>query len=85
MFRIWSKVLTEEHIERQFVYEKDTKFAYSRFFDYLAEICTALDVPTPVLLKTHVFNFAKFNHVVFRPSDFMEAVSFDKFVLENIM
>ena len=85
MFRIWAKVLTEEHIERQFVYEKDTKFAYSRFFDYLAEICTALDVPTPVLLKTHVFNFAKFNHFVFRPSDFMEAVSFDKFVLENIL
>lgn len=85
MFRIWAKILKEEHIERQFVYESEKKFTYSHFFDYLSEICTALDVPTPVLLKPHVFNYAKFRHVVFRPSDFMESVPFDKLVLENIL
>lgn len=85
MFRIWAKVLYREHIEKQTVYESEKKFTYSQFFSYLAEICDGLDIPTPVLLKTHVFNYAKFNHVVFRPADFMESVSFDKLVLENIL
>ncbi len=85
MFRIWAKVLKEEHIEKQFVYEKDEHFTYSQFFTYLTDICGELDIPTPVLLKAHIFNYAKFRHVIFRPSDFMEQVPFDKFVLENIL
>lgn len=85
MFRIWAKVLQEDHIQKQFVYESDKKFAYSDFFAYLSEICTALDEPTPVLLKTHVFHYAKFNRVVFRKDDFIESISFDKLILENIL
>ena len=84
MFKIWAKVFKNEHIEKQTVYENDAKFTYSEFFNYLAEICDTLDVPTPVLLKTHIFNYAKFRHVVFRPADFMEEVPFDKLVLENL-
>lgn len=72
-------------IERQIVFAREEKFTYAGFFGYLTEICGALDVPTPVLLKTHVFNYAKFNHVIFRPADFMENVPFDKLVLENIL
>lgn len=85
MFRIWAKVLKEEHIIKQTVYESDKKFTYSQFFKYLAEICDSLDIPTPVLLKSHVFNYAKFNHVIFRPADFMESITFSKLVLENIL
>lgn len=85
MFRIWAKVLKEGHIEKQFVYENPKKFNYSDFFTYLSEICGELDVPTPVLIKTHVFNYAKFNHVAFRPDDFIEEVPFDKLLLENIL
>ena len=85
MFRIWGKVLKDGHIVRQVTYEREAKFSYSRFFSYLTDICDALDVPTPVLLKPHIFNYAKFNHVIFRPSDFMEDVPFDRLVLENIL
>lgn len=85
MFRIWAKVLSGDHIEKQTVYAREEKFTYSRFFEYLAEICDGLDVPTPVLLKPHVFQYAKFNHVVFRPADFMEDIPFDKLILENIL
>ncbi len=84
MLRIWAKVLKEGHILKQTTYEKDETFTYSAFFRYLAEICDGLDVPTPVLLKPHLFQYAKFRHVVFRPSDFMETVDFDRLVLENI-
>ena len=85
MFRIWGKVIKDGHIIRQTTYEREEKFTYAHFFCYLADICDALDVPTPVLLKTSIFNYAKFNHVIFRPSDFMEDVPFDRLVLENIL
>lgn len=85
MFRIWAKVFLEDHIEKQTVYKRDDKFTYSEFFRYLADICDELDVPTPILLKPHIFNYAKFNHVIFRPADFMEDVPFTKLVLENIL
>ena len=84
MFRIWAKVLAEGRIQKQCTYEREEKFTYSNFFRYLADICGELDIPTPVLLKTHLFNYAKFNHTVFRPRDFVESVDFDKLVLENI-
>ena len=85
MFRIWAKVLKEGHIQKQYVYESNRKFTYSDFFSYLTDICGELDVPTPVLIKTHILNYAKFNHVVFRPDDFIEEISFDKLLLENIL
>ena len=85
MFRIWGKVIKDGHVIRQTTYEREEKFTYAHFFNYLADICDALDVPTPVLLKTSIFNYAKFNHVIFRPSDFMEDVPFDRLVLENIL
>lgn len=84
MIRIWAKVLKRDKIEKQFVLSKDESLSWGAFFDYLTEICYALDIPTPVLLKTHVFNFAKFNFVRFIKSDFLENVPFDKLVLENI-
>ena len=84
MFRIWAKVMSEGRIALQTTFESEEKFSYADFFHYLTEICDMLDIPTPVLLKNHLFQYAKFKHVVFRPSDFMEGVSFDKLLLENI-
>ena len=54
------------------------------FFDYITDICQAMDVPTPVLTKTHIFNFAKFNHVKFIPRDFVESLGYDQLFLENL-
>ena len=85
MFRIWAKVMQEDHIAKQTVYEREEKFTYANFFNYLTDICDELDIPTPVLLKPHIFNYAKFNHVIFRPADFMETPEFDKLILENLL
>lgn len=84
MFRIWAKIYKEERITRQNTFEFQETFSYSEFFSYLSKICDGLDIPTPVLLKPHIFNYAKFRHVVFRPSDFMESVNFEKLVLEKL-
>ena len=85
MFRIWGRIEREHKIARQTTYESTVKFEWSDFFKYLADICEALDIGTPILLKTHIFNYAKFNRVTFLPRDFAEPVNFDKLVLENIL
>ena len=83
--KIWAKLITDGKIQKQFVYEKQERLTYSRFFDYLSDICHELDIPTPVLLKTHIFNFAKFNHVKFTSRDFIEEFDYDQLFLENII
>ena len=85
MVRIWAKVLKQDKILKQFVYEREGATDYSQFFDYLKDICETLDIPTPVLIKTHLFNYAKYNNVRFTASDFIESVEFDKLVLENAL
>ena len=42
MFRIWGKVIKDGHIIRQTTYEREEKFTYAHFFNYLADICDAL-------------------------------------------
>ncbi len=85
MIRIWAKVMKKDKILKQYMFEKFTEMDYSEFFSYLKEICENLDIATPVLIKTHLFNYAKYNVVRFTQSDFVEQISFDKLVLENAL
>ncbi len=85
MVRIWAKVLKEGKIIKQCVYEKLSPIDYSEFGSYLREICELLDCPTPILIKTHIFNYAKYNNVKFKKDDFVESVEFDKLILENAL
>ena len=83
MIRIWAKVMKKDKIIKQYMLERTETMDYSEFFSYLQEICENLDVATPVLIKTHLFNYAKYNNVRFTQSDFVETIDFDKLVLEN--
>ena len=85
MFKIWAKIIKDGKIESQLTYSRDEKFSYGNFFEYLADICEGLDIATPVLIKTHIFNYAKFNTVRFLPRDFAESVDFEKLILDNIV
>ena len=85
MVRIWAKVMKKDKILNQYMFERFEEMDYSEFFSYLKEICENLDIATPVLIKTHLFNYAKYNVVRFTQSDFVEQISFDKLVLENAL
>ena len=85
MVRIWAKVIKDEKIIKQYVFETEGTTDYSLFFDYLEDICSHLDIATPVLIKTHLFNYAKYNTVKFIKDDFVETINFDKLVLENAL
>lgn len=84
MFRIWAKVIKGEKIIKQVTYSRDEKFTYSLFWQYISDICEELDISTPIVLKTHIFNYAKFRTVRFLPRDFAETPDFDKLVIDNI-
>lgn len=83
MVRIWAKIMVKDKIKKQWVFEREGEIDYSLFFEYLREICENLDIPTPVLIKTHLFSYAKYNVVRFNKNDFVEYIDFDKLVLEN--
>ena len=83
MIRIWAKAIKNGKIIRQCVLEKSENMDYSKFYEYAREICETLDIPTPVIIKTHLFNYAKYNTLKFKPEDFMESVPFDRLVFEN--
>ena len=84
MVRIWAKLMRSGKIVRQCVYEHEGVTDYSIFYEYVRDICEKLDLPTPVLIKTHLFNYAKYNVLRFTKEDFVEQINFDKLVLENI-
>ena len=84
MVKIWFKVIKNDHIVKQFVYENEEKFTYSHFGEYVSAGCYALDEATPIIIRSHIMNFAKYNGVNFLPSDFVENVSFDRLRIENL-
>ena len=84
MIKMWAKVIKNKKITKQFVFEREKETDYSEFFDYVKTICGFLEIPTPVLIKTHLFNYAKYNFVRFKKEDFVESIDFDTLIIENI-
>lgn len=81
--QIWAKTRKGEKITRNYMYTLDGPFDEDKLFEYVCDITHALDIPTPVILKSHTYNFVHFNIVRFTARDFVEDVDFDVFSLEN--
>lgn len=84
MTKLYAHTVKTHKTVLKYDFIKDEEMQWSDFFDYVREICHSMDLPTPVILKTHLFNFAKFNYVRFLPSDFVEAVDFDFLMIERV-
>lgn len=82
--RIWAKTIKEHKIQAEVVQE----FALARPSDLLgwteliSELCQYLDLARPVILNKHISELERFSGTTFRPADFLEPISFDRFVLE---
>ncbi len=83
MFKIWAKTILNHKITRSYLYHSADKFNADEFLYYLTDICHEMDIPTPVILKSHVRNYSLFNIAKFRKQDFVESTDFDSFVIEN--
>ncbi len=82
MVRIWGKILINGKIVKDKTVEIDEKS--TSFFDMLKDVCQILNIPTPVLLDKHVYDFNLFHICTFKPDDFVESVMFDRFELSHI-
>ena len=82
--RIWAKTTKNQKVIAEVVQE----FALARpsamedWYPVLHTLCQALDLSRPVLVQKHISDLARFSRVEFRPSDFMEEVAFDRFIIE---
>ena len=82
MIKIWGKLLVDDKLIKGKEIEVDEK--RTTFFDMLKNLCSVLNVPTPVLLDKHVYDFNVFKMCTFKPDDFVEPVNFDRLVLEYL-
>lgn len=82
MIKIWGKIVSNEKIIKSKTIKVDTE--NTTFFDMLATLSHALNIPTPVLLDKHVYDFNVFQICTFKPDDFIEEVAFDRFSLEIV-
>ncbi|MBQ9790445.1 MAG: hypothetical protein IJW24_02500 [Clostridia bacterium] len=83
MVRIWAKIMTENKLQKDIIYEAAGIYNPAEFYLHVQEICHKMDIPSPVVLKTHVHNYTVFNTCLFLSRDFVESVSFEKLILEN--
>ena len=79
MIKIWGKILSNDKIIKSKTIKVDTE--NTTFFDMLASLSHALNIPTPVLLDKHVYDFNVFSTCFFNKDDFIEDVLFDRFVI----
>ncbi len=72
-----------DKITRDYMLTLDGAFEEDRLFEYLCEITHAMDIPTPIVLKSHIDSFVHFNICKFLATEFVEDVDFDCLTLEN--
>ncbi len=82
MIRIWGKVFKGEKITKHSIVSVEPKEC--TFFDMLKSLCEKLDIPTPVLLNKHLNDFNQFNMTLFKQDDFIDAINFDRLVIEYL-
>lgn len=83
MLRIWARTVANNKITRSFIYESIDNFNENTIRKHIQKICHELDIPTPIILKTHITNYVDFNNSSFLPRDFVETIDFDRFIIEN--
>ncbi|MCL2694799.1 MAG: hypothetical protein FWE69_00545 [Clostridiales bacterium] len=87
IMKLWAKTLKNHKIISEVV--REVILARPSDFDdllpVLRELARELDLACPVLLQNHISDFNKFGRVIFRKSDFMEEISFDRFEIELII
>lgn len=83
MIRIWARTTVETKITSSYIYESIDSFVEDKFRLHIEKICHELDIPTPIILKSHIQNYIDFNTITFSSKDFIESVDFEKFIIEN--
>ena len=81
--KIWAKILVNNEIEKDLIYESDLEMKYLNYQKWVEDISNLLDIPTPVIIPQHYKNFALFHNTHFKSSDFVHPVEFDALRIED--
>lgn len=80
MARIWGIIRIREKIASDAVVE----LPLPDLDEALDDLCRALDIPRPVVLRKHRNEFQRFYRTRFSPGDFVESVGFAGFEVEEL-
>lgn len=79
MFRMWGKIVKENHLLRDMVYE-DNDMSINRtkkVFLGLHEICMEFDLQEPIWLDKNISEFQRIDKTRFEADNFIEQIDFD--------
>lgn len=85
MFRIWYKLIKDNHLLCDTVIEDDSdKTRTHKVFDSLTEACYQFDIQKPIWLDVTVSDFKRFSKARFSQDSFIETIEFDYLEVEVI-
>ena len=84
MIKICAKLIKNHKTIKSINYINLNDYESENFYNYVVDVCRKLDVSTPLVIPYYVECYEKFNSVSFKKDDFVDNVTFDKLLLENI-
>lgn len=78
MSRLWVKLMKQHKMARN----ETNECAWGDQEQALVDLCREMDVPAPMWLSKHEFEFEQFRHTAFTQDHFIEEISFDKMEIE---
>ena len=88
--RAWGRIKKGEYILSEATVSLDIKKRAEMPMDmdyisaFIGELAHELDIERPVIVKKHVSELKNFGHVIFKKTDFIDAIDFDRFIVEII-
>ena len=78
MFRLWVKVIKENHLLKETVIEDGSdKTRTHKIFDGLEKACVQFDLCKPIWLDSTIADFKRLNKARFTADHFIEPIDFD--------
>ncbi len=84
MVKIHARIIKNTKTIKSFTYQNVNEYLSENFYAYVTEICRKLDIATPIIIPYSRECYENFNSVSFYKDDFVDSISFDKLLLENI-
>ncbi len=81
--KLWCKTIKDEKITRNTLYQC-IDVDSDNIDSIMQEICQTLDICTPIIGTTHVYQLLAFNSTKFRPCDFIDYIDYDHMELEIV-
>lgn len=85
MFRIWFKIITNNHLVKDAVIEDSSDDTRThKIFRALEEVCSQFDLGQPVWLDATVRDFQRHSKARFSQDNFIEHINFDYLEIQVI-